>query len=363
MSKIVLKFGGTSLGNANRIGNVCKIISNYVSKGHQIVVVVSAMGGVTDYLVSLTKSHIFNVVNERQDYEYDVVLSTGENISAGLVSMHLNSMGIKARSLMSWQLPIEVSGNHKECDIEKVNTDKITGYLDNFVIPVITGFQGVNNGDIYTIGRGGSDTSAVSIAKALGADKCYIYTDVEGVFTSDPRIVPKAKKIEQISYDEMLELAQGGAKVLHPKSVRIAKEANIDLEVLSSFSDLPGTKVLSSPMILPTLKGISTCNISDCSDYNNSQFLKGANLEDNNIALMSLVGYKFFEDKYNIEKVLEIINDESINIISTERNDFGFRVLLGKNEMSQLTKKIHSAFGLDVDHTNDVKEELDEAAN
>ncbi|MCL4161937.1 UNVERIFIED_CONTAM: hypothetical protein GTU68_051854, partial [Idotea baltica] len=232
MALVVLKFGGTSLGNTSRIKNICGIIKKYIDQSHTVVVVVSAMGGVTDQLVSLVR----DLSPQATGAEYDVVVSSGENVSAGLVALALNNMGVDARSWLGWQLPIQVNGAHKNGEIDKICTDGILENIDSGVVPVIAGFQGARNNEIYTLGRGGTDTTAVAIAAAINADKCYIYTDVEGVFSSDPRIIPKVKKLDSISFAEILEMAENGAKVLHPKAVAIAMHNKTSVEVLSSFT-------------------------------------------------------------------------------------------------------------------------------
>ena len=234
MSRIVMKFGGTSVGSVDRIKNVSKIVKSEFDKGNQVVVVLSAMAGETDRLIDLTKGITKNFNSE----EYDVVISSGEQVSVGLLSAALNDIGINAVSCLGWQIPIVTSDDHKSARIEGIRSELINNLLNENKICVVPGFQGINNnGRITTLGRGGSDTSAVAIAAAIDADFCDIYTDVDGVYTSDPNKVPDAKRLNKISYEEMLEMASLGAKVLQTRSVETAMTNNVSLRVLSSFED------------------------------------------------------------------------------------------------------------------------------
>ena len=234
MSRVVMKFGGTSVGSVDRIKNVSKIVKSEFDKGNQVVVVLSAMAGETDRLIDLTKGISKNFNSE----EYDVVISSGEQVSVGLLSAALNDIGINATSFLGWQIPIVTSDDHKSARIEGIRSELINNLLNENKICVVPGFQGINNnGRITTLGRGGSDTSAVAIAAAIDADFCDIYTDVDGVYTSDPNKVPDAKRLNKISYEEMLEMASLGAKVLQTRSVETAMTNNVSLRVLSSFED------------------------------------------------------------------------------------------------------------------------------
>ncbi len=242
MKTIVLKFGGTSVGSIDRIKKVCKIIASYKKK-NRVVVVSSAMSGVTNDLINKSKliSNKFNIA------EYDTLISSGEQISCSLIAGRLNHIGIKSRSWMSWQLPILTSGPHSEARINKIVVNELVNFLKNDGIPVVTGFQGINdNLRITTIGRSGSDATAIMLAKFIKADECIIYTDVDGVYTTDPRLHKKAKKIRKIFYDEMLEMASLGSKVMQPASVQDAKLNNMDIKVKSSFIAKPGTLITNS---------------------------------------------------------------------------------------------------------------------
>ena len=243
MKTIVLKFGGTSVGSIDRIKKVIQIILNHKKKNNRILVVSSAMSGVTDDLVKKSKL----ISNNFDKTEYDALVSTGEQAACALIAGGLASHGFEARSWMSWQIPIITDGPHSNARIDKIITRDLKKYLEHGGIPVITGFQGINNhARITTLGRGGSDVTAIMIAKYLKADRCIIYTDVDGVYTTDPRLHKKAKKIKQIEYDEMLEMASLGSKVMQPTSVQDAKLNNINISVKSSFINKPGTLITKS---------------------------------------------------------------------------------------------------------------------
>ena len=240
MSLIVQKFGGTSVRDAKRIRNVAGIIAETYLAGNDVIVVLSAQGDTTDDLIA--KAEEINPHASKR--EMDMLLSTGEQISVALCAMALEAMGLPCISLAAWQVGIQSTSVHSDARIKKIDTERIQSELDQHRIVIVTGFQGVDrNGDVTTLGRGGSDTSAVALAAAFRADLCQIYTDVDGVYTTDPRIVPSARKLDEITYDEMLELASQGAQVLHNRSVELAKKFRVNLEVVSSLERKPGTKV------------------------------------------------------------------------------------------------------------------------
>ncbi len=240
MKIIVLKFGGTSVGTVNRIKKIANTVISYRKKGYKPIVVSSAMSGATNDLIKKSKSISRNFSTS----EYDVLVSAGEQISCSLIAGRLSHMGYKAASWMSWQIPILAEGKHAYSRIIKINKKKIINYLKAGGIPIITGFQGINNNNrITTLGRGGSDASAIMCAKFFNAKKCIIYTDVEGVYTTDPNILKKAKKIKIISYEEMLEMASLGAKVMQPSSIQDARLNKIDIDVKSSFVNKKGTLI------------------------------------------------------------------------------------------------------------------------
>lgn len=257
MSKLyVVKFGGSSVATTARIKHVSDIVSKLVLKGNRVVVVTSAMQGVTNQLIDFTRVFQESPVNR----EYDAIISSGEQVAAGLLAMCLESMGVKSKSFVSWQIPINVDGIFSNAFIDSVDRSKILDSLENGITPVIAGFQGISkNGDIMTIGRGGSDATACAISHAINADECFIYTDVDGVYSADPRIVLNSKRLKEISYNEMIELASNGAKVLQSKSVLIAKNCNVKLRVLSSFQDDDGgeTMVTNETVYIPKDKNIA----------------------------------------------------------------------------------------------------------
>ena len=240
MKIVVLKFGGTSVGTTKRIKKVANIITSYVRKGFRTIVVSSAMSGTTNDLIKKSR----NISNNFDFSEYDVLVSTGEQISCALISGRLNHIGYKSQSWMSWQIPILTEGEHSSSRISKINKKKILDYLKSGGIPVITGFQGVNNNNrITTLGRGGSDATAIICAKFFRAKKCVIFTDVEGVYTTDPNNLKNAKKIKVISYEEMLEMASLGAKIMQPHSIQDARLNRIEIDVKSSFVNKEGTTI------------------------------------------------------------------------------------------------------------------------
>ncbi len=240
MKIVVLKFGGTSVGTIEKIKRVTDIIIEHKKKKNKIIVVSSAMSGVTNDLIKKSKQ----ISNNFSDSEYDVLVSSGEQVACSLIAGRLNHKGFKSRSWLGWQIPIFTKGPHTNSRIQKVNKNKLLRFLKEGGIPIIAGFQGVNMSErVTTIGRGGSDSSAIMIAKFFKAQRCIIYTDVEGVFTTDPNKLKKAKKIKVISYEEMLEMASLGAKVMQPVSIQDARLNRIDIEVKSSFIKKPGTLI------------------------------------------------------------------------------------------------------------------------
>ncbi|MYL97608.1 aspartate kinase [Novosphingobium sp. FGD1] len=250
MARIVMKFGGTSMAGTERIRRVAGIVKRQQEAGHEVAVVVSAMAGETDRLVNFCRE-----ANALYDpAEYDVVVASGEQVTSGLLALTLQAMGCKARSWLGWQVPIRTDDAHAKARIEDIDSDSLVASMAAGEIAVIPGFQGVSpEGRVTTLGRGGSDTSAVAVAAAVKADRCDIYTDVDGVYTTDPRIVAKARKLPLVTYEEMLELASVGSKVLQTRSVSLAMKENVRVQVLSSFIDenapaadtIPGTLIVS----------------------------------------------------------------------------------------------------------------------
>lgn len=256
MSLIVQKYGGTSVGDINRIKNVAAHIKETYEQGHKVVVVVSARSGVTDDLIAMAKS-IHHSPSER---EMDMLMAIGEQESIALTSIALHAMGVSAVSQTGAQAGILTDYEHTRARIKEVKADRIQKHLDQNHVVIVAGFQGVTpDGEITTLGRGGSDLTAIALAAALKADRCQIYTDVEGVFTADPRIVPQARRIPEISYDELLELASLGFKVMQPNAVEFAQRYNVSFEVLSSFNNHPGTLVKSR---VPSLENVSVTGVA-----------------------------------------------------------------------------------------------------
>lgn len=290
MGLIVQKFGGSSVADADRVRNVARIITETYRRGHKVVVVLSAQGDTTDDLIA--KAMEINPKGSKR--EMDMLLSTGEQISCALCAMAIEAMGYPVISLTGWQAGIRTNSAYGNARIKRVVPERIQTELDKNAIVIVTGFQGINKyDDVTTLGRGGSDTSAVALAAALHADLCQIYTDVDGVYTADPRMVPNARKLEEITFDEMLELASLGAQVLHNRSVEMAKRYNVNLEVISSFSGQPGTKVKE------VAKNMEETHISGVA-------------KDKNVARLALVG---LEDEPGIAfKIFSLLARSGINV-------------------------------------------------
>ncbi len=247
MSRIVMKFGGTSVADLNRIRNVAARVKREVEAGHEVAVVVSAMSGATNQLVKWCQE-LSPLYDAR---EYDTVVATGEQVTIGLLAIALQTIGVEARSWMGWQVPVATDAQHGSARIQRIDGAELTRRMAAGQVPVVAGFQGIGQDKrVTTLGRGGSDTSAVALAAAISAERCDIYTDVDGIYTTDPRIVAKARKLAKITYEEMLELASVGAKVLQTRSVELAMKERVRVQVLSSFTDAPGTLVVDEDEIV-----------------------------------------------------------------------------------------------------------------
>lgn len=399
MSLIVQKFGGTSVRDAERVMNVARIVTDTFAKGNDVVVVVSAQGDTTDDLIA--KAEEINPNASRR--EKDMLLAAGEQISIALLAMAIEKLGYHAISLLGWQAGFETSSAHTAARIKRVNAERIREALDKKNIVVVAGFQGLSrHGDITTLGRGGSDTSAVAIAAAMHADLCQIYTDVEGVYTADPRKVENARKLQEISYDEMLELATLGAQVLNNRSVEMAKKYNIELEVLSSLAKASGTivkektkmeKMLISGVAkdtdvarisvigVPNTPGIAFKMFSKLSakdinvdiilqsighdgkkdisftvaktrgkeavaaleDYMVSHGAKEV-LYDDEVAKISIVGAGMESHAGVATKMFEALYDAQINIQMISTSEIKVSVLIDINDADKAVKAIHSKF-------------------
>ena len=296
MKIIVLKFGGTSVGTVDRIKKVADIIRNYIKKKYKVVVVSSAMSGVTNDLLKKSEK----ISNDFDVQELDVLLSTGEQIACSLLAGRLRHLGYNSRSWLAWQIPIITSGDYNSSRIININKNKIHKYLKSNGIPIITGFQGINNKSrVTTLGRGGSDTSAIMVAKFFKANKCIIYTDVDGVMTTDPRVFNKAKKIKVISYEEMLEMSSLGSKVMQSSSVQEARLNRIDVDVKSSFQNKSGTLITKRKNII------------------NNKIITGVSSTKND-AKITLIGVK---DKPGIAaSIFKPLSDNNINVDMVVQN-------------------------------------------
>ena len=409
MARIVMKFGGTSVGSIERIQNVARIVQSAVDAGHQVAVCVSAMSGETNRLVDLCRQTgaLFDL------REYDTVVSTGEQVTVGLLAMTLQSMGVDARSWLGWQMPFRTENVHANARIETIDTTEIERrFAESREVAVIAGFQGISErGRITTLGRGGSDTSAVAIAAALNADRCDIYTDVDGVYTTDPRMVPKARKIPAISYDEMLEMASLGAKVLQTRSVSLAKRHKVKLRVLSSMDeDSTGSLICSEDEIVEqdlvsgiafskdeakiTLLGVpdrpgtsaaifgslgdASINVDmivqsrtsgDGKPATDLSFTVGrADLDravklmeeikreldieevtfDESVVKVSVVGVGMRTNSGVAQRMFETLADLNINIQTITTSEIKVSVLIDEKFIELAVRALHSAFGLDV---------------
>ena len=403
MVKKVLKFGGTSVGSIDRIEHVANIIRKEISAGNQIIAIVSAMSGKTNELVNLSKE----ISEDFSKRELDVLLSSGEQVSAALLAAALIKSKVKAKSWLNWQIPILTEGEHSNSRIINIDVRRVNEFLNDGGVAIIPGFQGISKtGDITTIGRGGSDATAVAVAKIFDAKSCVIYTDVDGVFSSDPNKIPVAKKIDKISYDEMLELSSLGAKVMQPSAVQTAMIYDIPIEVKSTFTDRKGTKILSQQKIdysksvtgvayskddaKVTLIGVEdkpgvAANIFEPLDkdqinvdmviQNISSDLKTTDitftvkradltktqkiLSDNQkisykkinlndkVSKVSIVGAGMVSTPGVTYKMFKGLADENINIIAITTSEIKLSVIIDEENTLNAVKKLHTIFDLD----------------
>ena len=401
--KKVLKFGGTSVGTVERIQHVANIIKKECDEGNQIIAIVSAMSGKTNELLNLS-NQISKKFNKR---ELDVLLSSGEQATCALLTGALIDQDLNAKSWLNWQIPILTSGEHTNSRIINMNISKINEYLSKGGIAIIPGFQGISEkGDITTIGRGGSDATAVAFAKVFNADSCEIYTDVDGVFSTDPNKIPVAKKIDKISYDEMLELSSLGAKVMQPSAVQTAMMYNIPLEVKSTFTDRKGTKIFDQENIdysksvtgvayskdeaKITLVGVEdkpgvaanvfeplyqsqinvdmviqnissdkkktditfTVKRNDVNKtieiINKNNLIKFSNLiQDQKVAKISIVGAGMVSTPGVTYKMFKALAADKINILAISTSEIKISVIIDEEKTLNAVKKLHSTFELD----------------
>ena len=403
MVKKVLKFGGTSVGTTERIQHVANIIKKEQSTGNKVIVVVSAMAGKTNELISLSNK-ISEKFNKR---ELDVLLSSGEQVTCALLAGALIKLSIKARSWLNWQIPILTEGEYSNSRIINMNVDTIDKYLEDGGVAIIPGFQGISkNGDITTIGRGGSDATAVAVAKIFNAEKCEIYTDVDGVFSTDPNKIPVAKKIDKISYDEMLELSSLGAKVMQSSAVQTAMMYDIPLEVRSTFTERKGTRIFSQENIdytksvtgvayskddaKITIKAVEdrpgvAANIFEplskaqinvdmviqniSSDQKttditftvkredvlktkeilkkNSKISYKEIIQNDKVAKVSIVGAGMVSTPGVTYRMFRALSDEEINILAISTSEIKLSVIIEEDNIFKAIKKLHTTFDLD----------------
>jgi len=402
MKIVVMKFGGTSVANLSKIRNVAKIVKENSQK-NKIVVVLSAMSGVTNQLQSYVEE-----VSSEPSRETDLVITSGEQVTVGLLSMILNREGVKSLPLLGWQIPIVTDENYEKCRILNINNETIYHHFKSNDVIVLTGFQGISvNGDITSLGRGGSDTTAVAIASSLKAVRCDIYTDVEGVYTADPNVEKNAKKINKVSYEEMLEMSSMGAKVLQTRSVELAMKNNLTLQVLSSLTNTEGTYIVNENKLIekeivsgvsyskneskitisgiPDKPGISAKifglmasnninvdmivqNISQDGVSANMTFtvltkdielakktlernnneLNYTNLStDSNIAKISVIGMGMMSQSGVAEKMFKTLADKQINILAISTSEIKISVLIDKKYTDLAVKTLHSVYKLD----------------
>ena len=403
MTKKVLKFGGTSVGSIERIVYAAKIVKKEHSQGNEIIVVVSAMAGKTNELISQSNA----ISNKFDKRELDVLLSSGEQITSALMAGALDELGVKSKSWMNWQIPILTTGDHTNSRIININVENINTYLSEGGVAIIPGFQGISpSGDITTIGRGGSDASAVAIAKIFNTDSCEIYTDVDGVYSTDPNKVPVAKKIDKISYEEMLELASLGARVMQASAIQTAKMYDIPLQVRSTFTDRKGTKIFSQENIdytkmvtgvayskndakitligVPDKPGVAADifepldknqinvdmviqNVSSdgrttdltftvkrndfnktLNTINSNKKIKFKNLSHNDkVSKISIVGVGMITTPGVTFKTFRALADENINILAISTSEIKLSVIISENDTLKAVKKLHTIFNLD----------------
>ena len=412
MPRIVMKFGGTSMAGIERIRSVAARVKREAEHGNEVLVVVSAMAGETDRLVQLCKE----ASALADPKEYDVVVASGEQVTSGLLAMTLQNMGVRARSFMGWQL-VRASGIHGNARVDKVEGALLDEALKDGTVAVIPGFQGVSDdGRVATLGRGGSDTSAVAIAAGIKADRCDIYTDVDGVYTTDPRIVPRARKLTKITFEEMLELAGVGAKVLQVRSVGLAMRENLPLRVLTAFDDLPGTEIVpelgehdmernaiagiaadrnearitltriadqpgtvaavmgplaqagiqvdmivhaatageGSSDLTFTVPRASLSQAVSAIEKSRASIGGGELHTDDAVAKVSIVGVGIRSNPELAAKMFATLAERGINLLAVSASEIKVSVLVAEDEMELAVRVLHTAFGLDAPRGDDI---------
>ena len=403
MALIVQKFGGTSVANIERIRNVAERVKREIAAGNQVVVVLSAMSGVTNQLGDYC-GQVSPLLTSEALAEYDAVVSTGEQVTVGLLALVLQAQGIAARSWLGWQVPIRSDDTFSKARIDTIDAEALHAAIKQGVVPVIPGFQGVTaDGRITTLGRGGSDTSAVAIAAALKADRCDIYTDVDGVYTTDPRIVSKARKLNKVAYEEMLEMASLGAKVLQTRSVEMAMKHHVRVQVLSSFSFEPGTMLVEEEEVLerrlitgiaysrgdarvtlrevPDSPGVAAKVFGPLAEQeiNVDMIVQNVNADgkatditftvprteldrttaaikalnigkfttDANVAKISVIGVGMKTHSGIAQKMFQVLAEKNINILVISTSEIKISVLIDEAYTELAIRALHTAYGLD----------------
>ncbi len=393
MKLVVQKFGGTSLADLNCIKNVAKIVKNEIGNNNKIVIVVSAMAGVTNSLI-VKCDQLSDLESQQHMREYDAALASAEIVTSALLSLQLQNMGLKAQSLQGWQVPLKTNAIHGNSYVTNIDSKKIKKLINDDIIPVITGFQGVNdNGDITTLGKGGSDTSAALLTAALHADRCDIYTDVEGIYSADPRIVHDAIKLEKIHVNELYELCTSGAKILHPRAALAAKRYNFPMRIVSSFNNNSGTTIETKNFIMENTqitaitsnknllkidieyqannfnKILNTLNkesisieqlhnldtnkayiVTNLFDKNkcklalrslkNDSILTQYSL-NSNISTISIIGYAIKNNISLIEQIISILSDNNIEILASNFSDIKISILINDQDNEKVIKLLH----------------------
>ncbi len=412
MALILQKFGGTSVATIERILNVANKVERELKAGNQVAVVLSAMSGVTDQLVNYAKQ-VSALQTDESLAEYDTIVATGEQVTVGLLALALQSRGIKARSWLGWQLPIRTDSVYSKARMDTIETKEILASLKRGEVAVVPGFQGLDDkGRVTTLGRGGSDTSAVALAAALEADRCDIYTDVDGVYTTDPRIVTKARKLKKVAYEEMLEMASLGAKVLQTRSVEMAMKHHVRVQVLSSFSDEPGTLIVEEEEVLerrlvtgvtysrndaritltsvPNTPGVAAeifgplaeheinvdmivQNVTEDGKSTDLTFtvqksdleravkaLEGKKsklgykslVQDANVAKISVIGVGMRSHAGIAQKMFQTLAEKKINILVISTSEIKVSVLINEEYTELALRALHTAYGLDKNSDN-----------
>ena len=403
MNLIVMKFGGTSVANIKKINNVADIVEKEATK-KKIIVVLSAMAGVTNEMQSY-----IDEIESNEKLENDLMLTSGENVTIAILSAILKKRKINSIPLLGWQVPIITDGNHQKAKILNINKSRILEFLNNYNVIVLAGFQGINiDGNITSLGRGGSDTTAVAIASAVNAERCDIYTDVDGVYTTDPNVVPEAKKIPKLAFEEMLEMSSSGAKVLHTRSVELAMKNNLVLQVLSSITQKPGTLIVDDKKLIekeivsgvsyskneskitisgiPDKPGISAkifgllankninvdmivqnisqdginANITFTTPNNEVHYAKeilennSGNINfkslktDENISKISVIGMGMMSQSGVAKKMFETLANMSINILAISTSEIKISVLINEEYTDMAVKSLHDAYNLKI---------------